>query len=45
MNIELTREKFSELNAENFTRCIDTVKAVLKDAAVVTGERRSQGAR
>jgi len=37
-NCKLAREKFEQLNKGPFTRCIDTVKAVLKDSKLKAGE-------
>jgi heat shock 70kDa protein 1/2/6/8 len=38
MGITLTRAKFEELNMQFFKRCIDTVKAVLRDGSVSPSE-------
>ncbi|CAM9544327.1 unnamed protein product [Pylaiella littoralis] len=38
LSIELTREKFESLNDELFTRCINTVTTVLKDASLNMGD-------
>lgn len=34
LSLELSREKFESLNDELFTRCINTVTTVLKDASL-----------
>ncbi|CAB1116894.1 HSP70 [Ectocarpus sp. CCAP 1310/34] len=38
LSIELSREKFESLNDELFTRCINTVTTVLKDASLTIGD-------
>jgi len=37
-NVTIDRSKFEELNATLFKRCIDTVKEVMNDAAVKSGD-------
>lgn len=38
LSVELSREKFESLNDELFTRCINTVTTVLKDASLAIND-------